>query len=323
MIRDQRPAGLVLLCVVVAVTTAACSGSTGDDMSPTVSTLAPGATTLAGDVTTSLTAPGRASPVVGPEFHELGSPLSPDELESPLHAFLFGGFSAPEERFGEQDRLVAECMAQRGWTFHIGDSSRTAGPRTVGALLGWYRQYGYGLSTRIMLGVGADEAREVAGANEAYFESLTVAEREQYLVDLDGGVSDEASMPEPGSCRGLAALETKTPRDVAGVQEILRRSENDTFSHPEVQQGWRDWSACMLAKGYDFEYSGDAASSVEELWLETDGQEVERVQIYELRLASADYECRLVTWLPVQIRLEYDIVQQIVDAFPEYAHLAP
>jgi hypothetical protein len=78
----------------------------------------------------------------------------------------------------------------------------------------------------------------------------------------------------------------------------------------------------MLAKGYDFEYSSDAFDSVFQLWVESGG-DVATVQAYELALASSDYECRLVTWLPVKIRLDHEIVQRIVDEFPEYAEYAP
>ncbi|WKZ83451.1 MAG: hypothetical protein QY307_04195 [Acidimicrobiia bacterium] len=243
--------------------------------------------------------------------------LGDAESISPLLDFLGGGFATADHRLAEEERLVATCMGDLGWLYYPIDPTADVQnePRTVGARLEWRRQYGFGLA--IAPGPGT-QLQDTLNANSAVWDGLSAEERVAYLHDLDGGVS-ETDSPDPESCRGRAQATTGAPIRDSGVLRIVSQEIAAIESNPELVAQRRAWVACMLERGFD--YSAEGLMVVQLSAAMADSPSVDEFLALEVAAAVADLECARVTIWPVQVRLETEIVQRIVDEFPEYARL--
>ncbi len=256
------------------------------------------------------TAPGSGGN--GNEIDPGESPLVDSDVLYPTVEFFSGGMTEAE-RQSEIEQSVSSCMQQRGWSYEpvLPDESSPQ-PRTVGELRRFRETYGYGTYAGPEL---SHDPREAADRNAAYWLSLTSDEQDDYLRDLQGAVEVDEGSALPGSCQYVAGEAQRIPlHDQAVMKEMQALYEAAAMS-PDLVLAWEAWSACMIGRGYDFRDATDAVDFVDTL-----GQSLtlEEAAAQEVGVATADFECRLITVMPVWHRLEVEVVRTLVERYPEW-----
>lgn len=258
----------------------------------------------------------------------------PDESSvQPVVDFLGGSFDDQAEVGYAEELFVADCMADRGWSYQPvdarGPSILPEQPGTYLAALEYRRLHGWG---RILfpptvpdMTAASDRARQASDRNGVYEAGLSSGERDRFRRDLDGGGSGEAAEVDPESCRGLATSRFRLdqPARDPAVFAITGSAFVAIFEHPDFLAQLPAYEACMLEHGFDFPSPAEALNSI--LIVEgTVGEEgLAEAKALEVAVATADWICQRHTTLPVQIRMEHEIVQQVIDRFPEYAVFVP
>jgi hypothetical protein len=255
------------------------------------------------------------------------------EEDSPLVQFL-GGSSAPLDEatraslnaelirdLRERERLIAECMAAQGFTYHPMDPSDWHTERPGGDV--WLlpedefaAQYGFGITT-----IDREEEVVPESPNQAVFEAMSESERQQWLAamwgdgtygGLDMGEDGEPMAPFDADGKGCfgEAHEAMTPPDpqmdrldaeYQGLFEEFGALERRIEADPRAEVAARRWSDCMADAGYPgLGRPGDAESIVHDrLDQLTDGGTVadlrtsdrEALQALEIELAVAEHAC--------------------------------
>lgn len=236
---------------------------------------------------------------------------------SPTVEFFTGGMTDAEVQ-NSVERGVARCMKDRGWTYEpLQQEPSPSDTRTIGELRSFRRQYGYGDFTLLP----GEEPLSVRAAdhNERYRLGLSDEERERYDQDLAGqdtvGVSHESEGAAPGSCRATARSALGLPLYNEALMDDMRSAYDVAIRSTELSSAISAWSACMKSKGYQFGRPGDA-----EGYVMSAGQQLPDDQAINLEIAvgSSDFECALVTVLPVEYQLEEGVVADVLTRFPEY-----
>lgn len=323
-----RTVGAVLGAALV-VTTAACSGSDGED---------------------------------GPEPDDGGGAV-PSDLSTPLDPYLaelMGDkpFGQPDPWALRAEEIVSACMAEQGFEYHVDELAGAGGivfPKEYGTVA-FAEQYGYGESIalpgqdvpRLWAAVPISEGR---AWNYAYRDSLSPEAQVAYDVALDGdwgelspnGPPEGPYDPARAGCNGRAVAETSSEGWVGpaefgdvkrAVNEVWTRVEED----PRVVEALGRWSTCMADAGYPgLETTWDAEGLVatvifaqwQDEWIDAAGTrlgvtdyDVVRQQIpdglaelrqREIDLAVSDARCRedsgyLATRHAVQVEVEKEVV---------------
>lgn len=266
------------------------------------------------------------------------SPVAPSDLPldastSPLLDFLGGGYATGNEQLSEQNLLIAQCMIDRGWQYVPNDPAADTPdpqPRQLGALIDWTRLYGYGVT--ITPGSGG-KSREISEINQRYYESLTPEQQEAYHTDINGPLEERSESYYPTEdawgCehRAFLTVTEGVPINDFAVTEISGREHNAMYSDPRFVAAEVKWSACMAEKGYTYTRAVGPNAFINE-----ESFRIDRVgdpeawlalQQLELETAVADLDCRIATTLPIQVEIEWEVIQMIVDRFPEYTHAIP
>ncbi|HLF43017.1 MAG TPA: hypothetical protein VJA46_05755 [Acidimicrobiia bacterium] len=206
-------------------------------------------------------------------------------------------------------------MQQRGWTFEpVLQHSQVPEPRTVGELRDFRESFGYGLYTT--LDFVDTSGREAADRNNEYHESLGADEQAVYRRDLNGDVSGEGEAPVAGSCEALAEGALEVPGTDQAVMTEMRNLYQAAQLSAEFLSAVDDWRACLASRGYEIDREAHPVDLVDELAF-ADAQPQELTD-FELAIAVADFECDLTTKMPVLHRLETEIVQELVEKYPEW-----
>lgn len=251
--------------------------------------------------------------------------LEESDLLSPLTLFLRGGHETMSGLYAAREGIVATCMAGKGWTYHPVDyaiESSIESPLTLGGALEWRRQYGFGDTMYPELGE-ADRARflEAVEVNRDYAAGLSDEERRRYGEDLDGGEVSETGGGAVGSCRGIAAASTAPLEDAAITafwRPLLMEAIDD---HPDLGDLRDAWRTCMVTRGFNDVPEPHELHAYYSSHLRQLSDREERLE-WEIGIAVADLECAASTYLPAEVDIQYQIIEQIAVEFPEHSDLA-
>lgn len=332
MARGIRNGGATRLCVVsfaALVLVAGCT--TTDDQDATGAGVVDADAGPSGDGSAGLRGESAGNGTAGAD------PEEEDPVErSPLQRFLGGdAASAPldeetrarlndelERDLRERERLIAECMAAQGFTYHPMDPSDWPTARPGGDAWSlpedeFAAQYGFGITT-----IDREEDIEEVShpPNQAMLEAMSESERREWLAALQGDGSSggfdlgegEAVPPFEGigeGCFGEAheAIAPSDPQaerldaEYQGLFEEFGALERRIEADPRVEVTARRWSDCMADAGYPgLARPGDAEQIVHDrLDQLTDGGTVadlrasdrDALQALEIELAVAEHAC--------------------------------
>ena len=220
---------------------------------------------------------------------------------------------------------TAMCMQDLGWDYVAPDVSELDGlkpPSTLGALRQWTETYGYGITTQPDQGIAY---RSAIDGQYDYQAQLSQDARARYESDLYGPEGTDESVPIGADRPGCAPqAERDAYEDVPAANktllEVLGDRLQELWASDEYVSALNGWQSCMTTQGFDFVRQGDAKEAV----LDRIGtsSDVEELQAYERSVAIADLACAESTVLPVAILSEAQIVESLVDRFPEFAAAA-
>lgn len=240
--------------------------------------------------------------------------IGDESVISPLIAFLGGGYPSGDHRLAEQSRVIAACMVERGWVYEAIDP--TAGvdpePSTLGALLDWRSRHGFGLSLDPQ---SINRDKQIMDRNYEFWQSLDDDGRRRYLLDFDGG-TEGVGPASPGSCQARAEAATPAPIYDVAVTAMSQQEFDSVMSNGDMLAATQAWSACMAARGHSYL---NRAEPVMDLLENSLSMSADEFRALEIEVAVADLECARTTTLPIQVKLEREVVQRIVAEFPEYA----
>lgn len=213
-----------------------------------------------------------------------------------------------EKRFDEDtaaamstalEEAVAACMKEQGFDYtpQAWDASDVAQAADVPewGSLEFAKTYGYGITTWQDM-PGVEETTETAAPGT---ETSQVMD-EAYSEALWGGGTDEDEPGEawlPGGCYG-EALEAMGTDDL--MSSTVLRDINGFASQADrddrVVAALDGWTTCMADKGYDYQTSDAAQSSIMQRAYSDDGEPLtgdalEALQTEEIATAVADHEC--------------------------------
>ncbi len=247
--------------------------------------------------------------------------LPADTVVSPIADFIDGPGN-DLSTLAEIHQGTAKCMQDLGWDYIAPDLSVLDGsksPSTLGALREWTATYGYGITTQPGQG---SAIREAIDAQDAYQAQRGPEARARYLSDLHGPDGTDEGAPICADRPGCAAqAERDAYADVPAADgtllEVLGGMLEDIWASEEYVAALNRWHTCISDQGLDFARKGDAKRTV----LDRIGtsSDLEALQAYELRVATADLACAESTLLPMAIPLEAQVVGELVARFPEYA----
>lgn len=218
------------------------------------------------------------------------SPRAASPPESPLSDYPgFGHDHEADEALYEQEeeeveRLISECMLQKGFLYDPEDSFAIDSTVTEDQYRDWVE-------------TGSD-------SNDTYVMSLSAAQRESYYMALTG-VSDPysedaADLPDPdapfgGGCSGEA--DRIVPGVYAGAGQLweeLEQMEDAIRSDPQMVDAENLWAACLNGLGQAFATHRELVGSLDQAMADVDlatlqDEELGQLeQEYEAALASSD-----------------------------------
>lgn len=236
---------------------------------------------------------------------------------SPLSYFLVGDGITPALQSQYQYTLVS-CMNARGWTGAPVAATLQVSPptSTVGSREAYAARVGYGSTTSAAS--GATAAATMKQATVAYLSTLSAADRQRYLYDLDGGDSDTA-VPGPAASQGCEpqtwlSVTSGLPVNVPAVRKAYGAALNTVAGLPVMQAANANWAACMANNGHP---KMKDPGSLEATFSSPTPPSIS--QPAEIATASADYSCQDATITPVRHAAEMSEVQKLAAEFPQFA----
>lgn len=245
---------LAALLVVLALVATACGGGTSDDPSDTGS----------GSSTSSANQGENVQASTLEEFFGWSQEHDP---------------AADQERQRQVEEAVAACMAGLGWEYRPVDYGSFEyeyfDPFADVSEAEWAAQWGFGATTFILDDPWRDieyPEQEFEDPNQAYVESLSDIEREQYYEDLYGAYDEPAIDPETGEyteeefrfdagngCYNQASAEIYgipdqgSERDFSDIWEEFERLEQQISADPRMIEANEQWASCMSDKGFTYQ----------------------------------------------------------------------
>ncbi len=245
---------LAALLVVLALVAAACGGGTAENPSDTGSASSTASTNPGENV--------QASTLE--EFFGWSQEYDP---------------AADQERQRQVEEAVAACMAGLGWEYRPVDYGSFEyeyfDPFADVSEAEWAAQWGFGATTFILDDPWRDieyPEQEFEDPNQAYVDSLSDIEREQYYEDLYGTYDEPAIDPETGEyteeefrfdagngCYNQASAEIYgipdegSERDFSDIWEEFERLEQQISADPRMIEANEQWASCMSDKGFTYQ----------------------------------------------------------------------
>ncbi|ORT53961.1 hypothetical protein [Streptomyces sp. CB03238] len=200
-----------------------------------------------------------------------------------------------------QQRLIKDCMARKGFTYHEAERLSLEESRTFGYVsddVAWAREHGYGSRIR-----AKHERGRTANPNVAYRQGLPAERRAAYDKALDEGVDAPeltAGLPSGGTVRKrVGGCVAESEKQLYGDPKAWFRAEKTAMSLqplyvPKVMADQRfaaalkDWSHCMKRAGHPYRDPAEARQAAHALAFEA-----------ERKLAVADATCTRDTRLRV------------------------
>lgn len=241
--------------------------------------------------------------------------LAPTDVVSPVLEFQNGGLTS-DEIHNAKTRSVSSCMQQRGWTYEpLIQRAPISEPRTVEQLREFRQEYGYGMFTIAETG-DESERRDAADRNFAYYSGLGADHQQAYRKDLDGDVEGEGSPPLAGSCEALTEVAAGIPLEDQAVMKELQILYNAFGESIEFRVAGDDWRACLAERGFEVATNSHPSELV--IQKARSGVPPQELAAFEIEAAVADFECAFSTTMPLRYRRETEIVQELVERFPEW-----
>ncbi|NND13189.1 MAG: hypothetical protein HKO10_04435 [Acidimicrobiia bacterium] len=251
---------LAALLVVLALIATACGGGTSDDPDDTGSVSSTSPSTDQGEKVQASTLE---------EFFGWNQEYDP---------------SADQERQRQIEEAVAACMAGLGWEYRPVDYGSAEyeyfDPFQDVGEAEWAAQWGFGATTFILDDPWRDieyPESEFQDPNQAYVESLSDIEREQYYEDLYGTYDEPAIDPETGEyteeeihfdagngCYNQASAEIYgipdegSQQDFSEIWEEFERLEQEISADPRMIEADEQWASCMSDKGFTYQTPSEA-----------------------------------------------------------------
>jgi hypothetical protein len=187
---------------------------------------------------------------------------------------LYGTRDELMERQRQIERVVAQCMRDRGWKYLPSDvNAQNVGsdPEFVDATE-YRKKFGYGISIRPVLSTSADPTALV-DPNNTYTAVLSDSERLLFFKDLEGSGSLEPAIAEtntgtvsvsiPTDCRseGERAV-PRPPADAPEVRAALNELGAAQNRDPRLVGAQAKWSRCMKDVGYNYAVPNDAREDI-------------------------------------------------------------
>ena len=324
------------LAVAVALVLGLSACTANDETTPEVD-----ASVLAGTPSESVQAAGAEPP-----------PIVDDR--TPLEVWWFGHYNiwdydAMDAAMTENDALVAECMADKGWEYWPKDFAQQEASgdepepdMPVYGTLKYAEEFGYGVSIDdgfLAIMEAAEDEEEEWRANDpnfAYRDSLSDSARAQYELDLSGAppptteqiASGEIPEPDAPFCLQTAADEYDAeagPNVAEDAGFIALQAEIEIMTDAiekdqRILEARAAWITCMSDAGHPHLVDSEAAqeSIRREFWAYTDKGEtpppnvLAALQATERALAIADVGCL------AEARVEqvtYDVTREFERAF--------
>lgn len=248
-----------------------------------------------------------------------GSPDPAAAVLSPTVEFFAARRTAAENANLVEDS-VATCMVERGWEYEPVILDVGGEPLTVGEQATFVGEFGY---AHYSFPLESGRGRAAAHANYDYWLALTESQKREYSTDLgdenadgDAGVPPEGREAPPGSCRAMAQEESSLPLYNEPLMDRMREMYLASRDSVELAAALVAYTGCMRVRGYDVATPIDADQLA---FNRGAGLPVAEAVEQEIAIASADFECRLSTLLPVGQAIEAQIVETLIEEFPETA----
>jgi hypothetical protein len=223
-------------------------------------------------------------------------------------------------------------MTSKGWRYQPAVNSvpvqNQYGPGTAPlkptALVEFRKSYGYGYFNHPALPTNYNlaDGKAATDGQQEYVATLAADALTRYQRDLGAGPDEIANGAHPGfpssGCLNSAELSTsKTiPQLPKAILAELSTQGAGTPASQSFQSADREWSTCMQGRGFDFKHSTDAQASISTLWSESQGAAAQSTDAaLEIRTGSADAECAIGTVWPAQSKLEWAVVQKVIDQY--------
>ncbi len=238
--------------------------------------------------------------------------LNDTDIVSPLLEFQGGG-AVSDEIHNAEARAVSSCMQERGWSFEPPlQRSAVAEPRTIGELREYRATYGYGMFTGVEPG---EDGTAAADRNHLFYLSLSSDEQRAYREDLNGDVHAN-ERPADDSCESIGRSANQIPLEDQAVMRELAALYEAAGQSTEFLGAVDSWRQCLSDRGYRL-VQGEHPTELIEQQADV-GAEATTLAALEIDVAVADFECAAKTTMAVLHRLESQIVQRLVEKYPEW-----
>lgn len=243
--------------------------------------------------------------------------LDESDVLSPTLEFMTQGMR-DSEFFDSIEAAAASCMQLRGWTYEPVFLYQVDQPRTVGEARAFAEDYGYGYFYPPPAPDSSAQT-EAIRRNHARFVALSPGDQWQYVTDYDGGVGE--GTPTPDSCLGLAQADSGSIMYHPAAQAEMVAIGSAAWVTPEGSAVNRAYANCMMLRGHEFELPGYATLFVMELHERYQRGAIgfEEGASQEIQIAIDSFECELETRLPWIHHLRLEMLQAIVERYPELA----
>ncbi|MEV3991803.1 hypothetical protein AB0J57_23110 [Streptomyces sp. NPDC049837] len=204
--------------------------------------------------------------------HPRNAPGARNAAATPAPAGLRPLTEAEQLRVADaQQRLIKDCMAREGFTYHEAERLSLEESRTFGYVsddVDWARAHGYGSRIR-----AKHEQAKRANPNLAHRQGLPAERRAAYDKALDEGVDAPeltAELPTGGTVRKrVGGCVAESEKHLYGDPKAWFRAEKTAMSLqplyvPKVMADRRftaalaDWSACMERAGHPYKNPAEA-----------------------------------------------------------------
>ncbi len=248
------------------------------------------------------------------------------QFTNTLHPYIL--FMNGQELPIAENRLVAKCMRERGWDKYPlmdrpdsnGEVPQLSTVQTVEERERMARAYGQSMQARPVFSA----SRQEFDAFSDWLSKQDSSSRTRYFEDFSGQTGEDLPA-QKGSCRAeaLDSLRQTIPIAVAAVEkralEVFRSNVSQSRGYKLAERNWR---ACVSEKGFpkvgdplavwNPDISGKVGMTA------NDGPSAGEQARILTQQAIVEHECAKVHLDDVVRRRELQVVEQLVEEFPEY-----
>lgn len=281
-----------------------------------------------------------------------GAPVTAEEYaDTPLQEYmtkLSGGDTSEADWAAmnrESEEVVAACMLEQGFEYEPVDNTGTSvempGDDLDYTSREYAETYGYGVATTFEESQASAEEQsdEWVDPNQEYVDAMSETERTAYYEALYGVQTEYVEGEEPppydwttAGCQGKAQHEVydevngawEMP-EFSDLQEQINTLYEQVQGDPVLTELQASWASCMADAGYEYESQMAVYDDLNERMngvyeqmgdgSDVDTALVDEIAAYEVKVATADFDCRKELGferkqLEVQIKVEQAFVDE-------------